>query len=260
MNKYLTRKVNYKDLTIGIYADSFNGKTGVTQPYMNFVQLFGTPFIITAGMNPEKVVKMCDMLIVPGGADVDSRRYGEAPHPTNSRANMHYEWLDEFILKPFINSEKPIFGICRGFQTINVTLGGSLYQNITGHAQSESRDTLTDDLLYYDKGKKILTPINSIHHQAAKKLGKGLTPIGFTFVNENCESLQDKNYLYNLRHANTLVKGQKKPTKYLSICEAFQHESLPIAAVQYHPEEFNCPFAINLIDTMLNNTYSVNYK
>ena len=253
MANYLVRNKKYKKAVIGIYADSFNQKTGVTQPYINFVKLFGSPYLITTDTTFEQVRDNCDMLIVPGGADVNSLRYNEPPHPANSRVNMHYEWMDENILIPFIKTGKPIFGICRGFQTINVALGGTLYQNIVGHVQNSGRSVTTDSMIITEEGKAdVYTPVKSMHHQAVKELGQGLVPIGFTAVYENCETLQETEHLYKHNFYVKNKQGEKELVNYRTLCEAFRHESLPILAVQYHPEEFNCKFAIQEIDKMLN--------
>lgn len=266
----LKRNKTYKNLVIGIYADSFRGKTGVTDPYMSFLKLFGIPFMITSEMNFEQVNKICDALIVPGGADVNSLRYNEPPHPQNTRANMHYEWMDDAILKPFMATGKPILGICRGFQTINVLFGGTLYQNMRFHHQGDNR-TRTNEVLLVDDN--VFPPyeigINTMHHQAVKKLGDNLIPIGYSPVYQGCETLLETGYLTAVNYPsqidsikNTKNVSQREIEKRLadyqgtwSIVEAFQHETLPILGVQYHPEEFNCPFVIEKFDNLLETVY-----
>lgn len=243
---YLKREIKYKDLVIGIYADSFNGKTGVTTPYMNFLRLFGRPYIIDTTTTYLDVVANCDVLLIPGGADVNSARYNEPPHPTNSRSNVHYEWMDENILKPWLHALNPTIGICRGFQTINVILGGTLFQNVSEHAQSAARNVATDILKTVDDN---VYRINSLHHQAVKDLAPTLIPVGFSPVYENCESLEHVHKLYSIH----LPKSKNtEEGDYYAFCEAFINDTKNIFAVQYHPEEINCQFAINQIDNMLN--------
>lgn len=229
-------------MRIAIYADSFNGKVGQTLPYMNFVGLFGVPRLVTPNDNPQDIVDNCDALFIPGGADVNPARYGEAPHPSTGRANAHYEYMDLTIGQAFIDAGKPVVGICRGMQALNVMFGGSLFQHIRGHQQSTSRDVANQDMAI--EGETI--KINSIHHQAVKKLGDGLVAIGHTAVYANCYSLANREYLTAVKYLKT-----KKQGPFLSIVEAFKHETLPVVAFQYHPEEFNCPFAIAEIKKVL---------
>lgn len=251
---YLKRNVKYKNLTIGIYSDSFNGKTGVTTPYMNFLRLFGKPYFIDTTTTYEDVVKNCDVLLIPGGADVDSSRYNEAPHPTNSRVNVHYEWMDKKILTPWLVDNRPTIGICRGFQTINVILGGTLFQNVSNHQQTADRTRTTSVLAVpADNQEFDYYYINTLHHQAIKDLAPNLIPIGFSPVYENCESLEHENKLFVAKYITDTK--EKKTEEWYSFCEAFINTSGNIFAVQYHPEEINCPFAIQNIDTMLNSIF-----
>tara|TARA_R110000851_G_scaffold282440_2_gene435985 strand:+ start:183 stop:881 length:699 start_codon:yes stop_codon:yes gene_type:complete len=227
---------------IGIYADNIGGEIKQTSAYFNFILNFGTPRLITQYDNPETVVKECDMLLIPGGADVNPIRYNEAPHHNTGRCNVQYEYLDSVMIHTFIKMKKPIVGICRGFQSLNVYFGGTLFQDMKGHNQTKdygNRNTTKDNLWTKDKIYKI----NTIHHQAVKKLGNNLEAIGFSPVIEGCPSLQQSEFL-----------TEKKYDKfyYVSFTEAFKHKSLPIVAFQYHPEEFNCEFAISEINKILN--------
>lgn len=251
MKNDMTRNVLYKKLTIGIYADSFNGKTGVTTPYMNFIKLFGNPYMIQPEDEFEDVKQRCHVLLVPGGADVDSRRYGEPPHPNNSRANMHYEWLDWTVLEPWLKEKLPTIGICRGLQTINVSLGGSLFQDVQHHQQVSARDDARQPLYFNDGKISGQIFVNTLHHQALKDIAPGLNPIGFTPVYSYpnyCSSLNAKEKLFT----KPFTIG-KDTTEYYAFCEIVENEH--IIAFQYHPEEINCPYAISKIDELLNNHY-----
>ena len=104
---------------IAIYADSFNGKVGQSMAYMNFVGLFGIPRLVTPQDDPQDIVDSCDALIIPGGADVNPLRYGEAPHPKTGRSNAHYEYMDAMLAPKFIEAKKPVVGICRGMQSLD---------------------------------------------------------------------------------------------------------------------------------------------
>ena len=145
------------------------------------------------------------------------------------------------MIPAFILADKPIVGICRGFQTLNAYFGGTLFQDIKGHNQTKgygARSETKDDLWTEDKIYKI----NTIHHQSVKKLGDDLVAIGFSPVIAGCPSLLEDQFL------TIKTYGVKS---YISFTEAFKHKSLPIVAFQYHPEEFNCEFAISEINKIL---------
>ena len=150
-----------------------------------------------------------DGLLLPGGADVAPRQYGE-----ENTASYVHDGLDELqisVLSDFICQRKPILGICRGHQLINVYFGGSLDQDIAVKAQhvwlSETLDNehpVTSEpgsMLYELYGREFRT--NSSHHQAVKRLGDGLI-------------------ITARAHDGTI--------------EAIEHGTLPIRAVQFHPE------------------------
>lgn len=131
-------------------------------------------------------VEALDGLVLQGGADVSPTTYGEAP--------MRPEWdgdriRDEYelqLVRAFVAAGKPVLGICRGLQLINVAFGGTLYQDIgvqRGHGRHYDPDAF--DQHFHDVE---LTPgtalarsygecrrgrVNSIHHQAVKDLADG---------------------------------------------------------------------------------------
>lgn len=147
-----------------------------------------------------------DGLLLAGGADIHPKYYGQdidgSVNIDQNRDTAEYQ-----LFNAYLNAGKPIFGICRGCQIINVFLGGSLIQHIdchqrhTGgkfHAVSAKEGSLIGDL----HGREFIS--NSYHHQAVKDLGKGLKATAWS------------------------EDGK--------IVEAIEHENLPIFAVQWHPE------------------------
>jgi putative glutamine amidotransferase len=86
-----------------------------------------------------------------------------------------------------METEKPVLGICRGAQLINIALGGTLYQDLPtelpteiSHRQTEPKFSpahsvkILADTPLYDLVQKDRMTANSFHHQAVKTLGKGL--------------------------------------------------------------------------------------
>ncbi|MBP1530284.1 MAG: gamma-glutamyl-gamma-aminobutyrate hydrolase family protein [Erysipelotrichaceae bacterium] len=122
-----------------------------------------------------------DGLLLPGGADMDPSYY----HEENKGSRDINKPLDELRLsffRKFYEADKPILGICRGFQLINVALGGSLQQDIhTGIDHNyfgQNRDavhkaTAKEGSFLYDLYGENLS-INSSHHQAIGRLAEGL--------------------------------------------------------------------------------------
>ena len=133
--------------------------------------------------------ELCDGFLFSGGADVSPAYYGE---PTKEYCGETEKFRDELefaLFRYVFAAKKPILGICRGSQFINVALGGSLYQDIDIEAPSDVVHRLPEAKFdcYHDvkvlEGtplavlvKKDTLRVNSIHHQAIKALGKGLIP------------------------------------------------------------------------------------
>jgi putative glutamine amidotransferase len=131
-------------------------------------------------------VESLDGLVLQGGADVSPFTYGEQalrPEWQGDRIRDLYE-ID--LLQEFVSAGKPVLGICRGLQLINVAFGGTLYQDI---GEQHNDDVQHYNLSAYDQhfheinllpgsGLAALYPgvssarVNSIHHQAVKRLGQ----------------------------------------------------------------------------------------
>ena len=152
----------------------------------------------------------CAALLLPGGGDVHPRYYGEEIRGSEgideARDARELELIDLFR-----QAGKPILGICRGAQVINVAFGGSLYQHIPHHAATEQGDAYhethtTDPMLLALYGERF--PVNSSHHQAVKEPGEGLRAVQWA---------ED------------------------GTVEAIRHTSLPVFGVQWHPERMRHP-------------------
>ena len=133
-------------------------------------------------------VNALDGLLLQGGADMSPKSYGESPmNPAWSGDEVRDQYEIE-LFHEFVTQGKPVFGICRGHQVINVALGGSLYQDIATQCSGSGthRDEIAYDKCFHEMRimpdswlSKIYpgltsTRINTIHHQAVKQLGEGL--------------------------------------------------------------------------------------
>ena len=168
-------------------------------------------------------VSAFDGLLSPGGVDIHPERYGQAVNGTE-KTNRALDELQLAVLDAFVKAGKPVLGICRGHQLINVYFGGTLIQNLPmrrRHARDEGSDQdkvhmnaaaagSWIDALY---GPSLST--NSSHHQAVDRAGEGL--------------------IVDARSDDGVV-------------EAMHHESLPIYSVQWHPERMS--YALRRSDTV----------
>ena len=92
------------------------------------------------------VLDACDGILLTGGADVDPSRYGAADRHATLRLDEARDAYEIELFHEFVSQGKPVFGICRGHQLINVALGGSLYQDVatqcgagSGHHRDETK-------------------------------------------------------------------------------------------------------------------------
>jgi putative glutamine amidotransferase len=168
-----------------------------------------------------------DGFVFTGGADIDPKYFGEEKKPS---CGQIFPLRDEFEMRMFervLKTKKPILGICRGMQVINVFLGGTLYQDIDteyetslAHRQTAPNtapwhdvEILPSTRLFARIGKRQMAA-NSFHHQAIKTLAKNLT---------------------------ITAKAQD------GIIEAYSHDTYPyLRAYQWHPERLYLSDADNL--------------
>ena len=178
-------------IKIGIPAqDQPDSKFGVNVNYLNFVYKLGRPVIILPeNYDNFKEIYNLDALLLPGGADVDSKRYTNVPEYGTYSPNVWLEHFDKEIL-PNLLGRMPIFGICRGLQSLNVVFGGTL-RNLWWHSYS-SHDTDTVHKIDIN-GKKDPMKVNSFHHQAISRLAPNFTVEAKTSVAEESviESISD---------------------------------------------------------------------
>lgn len=146
-----------------------------------------------------------DGLILCGGSDIDPSYYNEEIDGS-VEIDRDRDQVEFALLKAYIEAGKPVMGICRGFQLINIFFGGSLYQHLPEtplHTHDIAHLVIATENSLLGKIYGTSFTVNSWHHQAVKTLGDGLCATAF----------------WN--------------DKYI---EAFEHKSLPVFGVQWHPE------------------------
>lgn len=163
-------------------------KSFVNQNYADSVILAGgVPFIMPICENEniiKKMIENVDGIIMTGGVDIHPFRFNEEPNPKIGAISKERDDFDFLLMKCAFEKNKPIFGICRGIQLINVFFGGTLIQDIAYqkntnilHSQTAPRDVAThkikikkNSIIYDIFGE--YGEVNSFHHQAIDKLAK----------------------------------------------------------------------------------------
>ncbi len=144
----------------------------------------GTTYRGSVGV--DDYARFLDGLVMHGGADVWPGSYGEEPLRPEWHGDRVRDEYEIALVKAFAAAGKPVFGICRGLQLINVAHGGTLYQDITTqkpgarvHRDAEAYDLNFHevDILPRTRLAQLLPPgrhkINSVHHQGIKDLAPG---------------------------------------------------------------------------------------
>jgi len=209
-------------MLIGV-ADTCSGEdVNVSQNYTNALLRAGyAPIVLPRTERSEAIREMMsrvDGLLLPGGgSDVDPSLYGESPISEMGPVDEQRDKFEYALLSEAIAQQKPVFGICRGLQVINAFFGGTLYQDLPSqyaqplcghqrpdkkwegvHAIEIARDSRLFSILNCDSCE-----VNSTHHQAVKEVAPGFRVVA------------------------------KSPDE---VVEAIESETLPILAVQFHPE------------------------
>lgn len=184
------------------------GRAGDVHNYENALRRLQIPFVTT--LNTEEAAQASHLLL-PGGGDITPAFFGQQNHGSRN-IDTELDILQIQALSLFMEQKKPVLGVCKGLQIINVHLGGTITQDIDTadthkwagqdkyHHVYHSGLSRTDFFYQlYGSGAQV----NSAHHQAVDMLGQGLAVV--------------------CRAGDNIVEG-------------IMHATLPIIAVQWHPE------------------------
>jgi putative glutamine amidotransferase len=137
------------------------------------------------------IYERTDGILIPGGVDVDPTAFGEKPRERLGRIDPARDRVEIQLVKWAVEDGKPVLGLCRGLQVINVALGGTLYQDLETEFPNAikhdyfptygfSRGHLAHDVAV-EAGSRMrhaltssAVPVNSMHHQGIKALASSL--------------------------------------------------------------------------------------
>lgn len=199
------------------------GKFTVNRPYVNaVVAAGGTPLILPAvGNDPEyakEYIDLLDGILFAGGEDISSYYWGEDPVKEVNYICSERDVLEIALAKLAAERNMPMIGICRGEQILNVTFGGTLYQDLPSQFPAKTMCHKQDGAIRSELTHKVnVEPgsfcecfgpeplfVNSYHHQAVKDVAPGFKATAFA------------------------------PD---GVIEAIESEKYNAKAVQWHPEE-----------------------
>lgn len=124
----------------------------------------------------QELIPLCDALLLPGGGDLEPWRYGEENLASHS-LEPERDAAEFSLIERYLRAGRPILGICRGMQVLNVYFGGTLLQDLPGHRQVQGRDCFHLVETYpsiFARWYPALSIVNSAHHQGINRLGSGL--------------------------------------------------------------------------------------
>ena len=188
-------------VTTSTTPDDFTGSTPprawLNNAYLRAVQQAGgIPILLPPHVDEHALDALwsrLDGILLTGGGDIDPERFEEARHATVADVSDARDRLEIEVTERALHERRPLLAICRGIQVLNVALGGSLYQDIaseTGstiaHSQIGPRDRPTHAVKVMGEGTRLgatlgalEVEVNSMHHQAIKRLGRGLREVAW---------------------------------------------------------------------------------
>ena len=148
--------------------------------------------IFAANVDPAlaaSFVALADGVLFSGGADIDPAAFDAAPHPQLGVVDQARDAFEIALFHAARAAGKPILGICRGIQLINVASGGSLHQHLPAlphsvqHSQADKggrphhRRALEGGSALHAAFGRATVPVNTYHHQGLEQLGTGLRAV-----------------------------------------------------------------------------------
>ncbi|QTD41189.1 gamma-glutamyl-gamma-aminobutyrate hydrolase family protein [Sporosarcina sp. Te-1] len=183
---------------IGVTMDMAEGQKQVVQEaYIDAIlHAGGIPLLIPAGVEKDakQIEEVLDGLVLSGGDDVDPYFFEEEPCIALGKVTPERDAMEIALTRQFLNADKPILGICRGMQLLNIVCGGTIYQDLDTqyenpllqHKQKAAKShgshavTLAPaSVLHRIAGRDVIR-VNSFHHQAVRDIASPFFVTGQT--------------------------------------------------------------------------------
>src|SRR5262245_9966127 len=216
-------------VSTSVTLDRYPERAYVNAAYLGAVQQAGgIPVLLPPQLEPParaELLKRLQGILLTGGGDIDPARFGEAAHPTTADVSAARDELEVDLTRWAIETRTPLLAICRGLQVLNVALGGSLHQDIPS-APGSPLDHRHADLLGWSRstpvhhvklqdGSRLAgilgaleVDVNSFHHQAIHRLGRGLKDVAWApdSIVEGVELVGDARFVVGVQwHPEELV-------------------------------------------------------
>ena len=218
----------------------------MSQRYIRALTAVGAlPWMIPlVGDEPETmrgIYEELDGIFLPGGADIDPANYGEERHARCDKADPARDEVELTLVRWAMADRKPVLGVCRGLQLVNLAAGGTLYQDLGDQMPGSikhdyfpfdgryARDYLAHDVRIAEQSRLAEffgageLKVNSMHHQGVRELGKHLVPVAVApdGLIEGVES-DDGSYLVAVQwHPEVLIDNCPRTRKlFASFVEA----------------------------------------
>ena len=191
----LERSFDMKKPIIGVtplFSDKIN-KVWMLPCYTDAIwHAGGIPVILPLSQKEEEIDELArkfDGFLFTGGHDIDPAMYGEEKLPFCKSTSAYRDNFEKILFEKTLKYKKPVFAICRGFQFMNVVLGGSLYQDIEmqmvrvleiPHLQEKPYEApahsikLTPSTPISNLADEDVVMVNTIHHQSIRTLASSL--------------------------------------------------------------------------------------
>ena len=166
--------------------------------YIKAVQIVGgLPIMIPIGdpLSAKRYISMIDKLVLAGGQNVAPEFYGEVETIKSNDYNRERDAFELALINEAIKQNKPIIGVCRGMQLVNVALGGTLNQHTHQHWQETpvtqtSHDVSIQKHSPLEKVYGLRAHVNSFHRQSLKKVAPQLEVIAKSLGDNVIEAVQ----------------------------------------------------------------------
>lgn len=225
---------------------------GVTSTYLQFASKFGHVRIAM----PDDPIIPCDLLLLPGGLDVNPSTFGVAPTFFTSNTDVHKQYFVDNKLKDYIESGTPVFGICLGFQQLAAKFGVKVNQHFYFHPQSKERYAEAHDVWPTDAAQEM--DLFKIVKRKAKD--KEIEVNSFKVNSHHHQGVLRSDFLKNKRLIELAAAYDYDSDGKDVIVESFMHDELPVAGVQWHPEEHFDDFSEKLIKQLISRSPRMNTK